>query len=57
MGRKGVSKRKPKKPVAHTTASISGSANAVQVLVKKDADTSSRGSANPLTGTNGKNRK
>jgi len=62
MGRKGVSKRKPKKYKSNVGASISadkhlGESPSVQALVK-DKDTSfNRGGINPYTGSNKKGKK
>ena len=65
MGRKGVSKRKPKtksKPVsnAETNGSSnkhSGGGSLVQSLVKNTGATLNRGGKNPAAGSDKKNRK
>jgi hypothetical protein len=66
MGRKGVSKRKPKKSKSGSNDNINhGSANArpgeslssVQSLVNAKESPLNRGGANPSTGSNKKNRK
>ena len=62
MGRKGVSKRKPKKNKSNVGAGASSDVRlvespSVQALVK-DKDTSfNRGGANPYTGSNKKGKK
>jgi hypothetical protein len=59
MGRKGVSKRKPKtksKPVSKTETN--GPSNSpIQSLVKNTGAILTRGGTNPVTGSNKKNRK
>jgi len=59
MGRKGVSKRKPKtksKPVSK--AETNGPPNSpIQSLVKNNEAALHRGATNPATGSNKKNRK
>ncbi len=64
MGRKGVSKRKPKKSRPFSSADISGSSNtrsgeqpAVQSLVKNNRSSFNRGGMNPSAGSNNKGRK
>jgi hypothetical protein len=62
MGRKGVSKRKPKKDRSNVSVSATsdvrmGDSPSVQALVK-DKDTSfNKGGANPYTGPNKKGKK
>jgi hypothetical protein len=62
MGRKGVSKRKPKKDKSNVSVSTTsdvrmGDSPSVQALVK-DKDTSfNRGGTNPYTGSNKKGKK
>jgi len=66
MGRKGVSKRKPKKSKSGSNGNINhGSSKArageslspVQVLVNAKDPPPDRGSTNPAAGSNKKNRK
>jgi len=65
MGRKGVSKRKPKKSNSGSNDNINhGSSNthrgespSVQLLVKEKSVPLSRSDANPSAGSNKKNRK
>jgi hypothetical protein len=64
MGRKGVSKRKPKRSIPPLGANVSGASSGrsgenspVQLLVKNNADKANRGSVNPFTGANNKNRR
>jgi hypothetical protein len=62
MGRKGVSKRKPKtksKPVsnAETNGSSNKGSSLVQSLVKNTGAALNRGGTNPAAGSNKKNRK
>ena len=61
MGRKGVSKRKPKKEKSNVGAGTSsgvrlGESPSVQALVK-DKDTFNRGGLNPYTGSKKKGNK
>jgi len=66
MGRKGVSKRKPKKPDSGASSNTNhGSSNArsgespssVQSLVSTRNTSPNRGGPNPAAGSNKKNRK
>jgi hypothetical protein len=66
MGRKGVSKRKPKKTNAglnenkshgSSSARQGESSSSVQALVKAKEAPLDRGGSNPSTGSNKKNRK
>lgn len=62
MGRKGVSKRKPKKSKSFSNDNGSsntrpGASLSVQSLVKDKDAPLNRGSTNPSTGSNKKNRK
>jgi len=64
MGRKGVSKRKPKKSKSLSNDNINDSSNtrpgespSVQSLVKDKDAPFNRGSTNPSIGSNKKNRK
>ena len=64
MGRKGVSKRKPKKSGPFSSANIGGSSNtrsskqpSVQSLVKNNGNPFNRGGMNPSAGSNNKGRK
>jgi hypothetical protein len=62
MGRKGVSKRKPKKSKSFSNDNISsntppGKSPSVQSLVRDKDAALSRGSTNLSTGSNKKNRK
>jgi hypothetical protein len=65
MGRKGVSKRKPKtksKPVSNAETNDpsnkhTGSSSPVQSLVKNIGAALTRGGTNPTAGSNKKNRK
>jgi hypothetical protein len=64
MGRKGVSKRKPKKSRPFSNADISGSSNIrsserplVQSLLKDNGASLNRGGMNPSVGSNKKHKK
>lgn len=64
MGRKGVSKRKPKKSRPFSNANIAGSSNTrsgesplVQSLVQNNGSSLNRGSMNPSAGSNKKHQK
>lgn len=64
MGRKGVSKRKPKKSRPFSNADIGGSANtrsgeqpSVQSLIKNNGNSFNRGGLNPSAGSNHHGRK
>lgn len=64
MGRKGASKRKPKKSKSFSNDNISGSSNVrsgehslVQALVKDKSAPLNRGSTYPSAGSNKKNGK
>jgi len=60
MGRKGVSKRKPKKSGTSSNANISGSSTAhspVQSLMNDKGAPSNRGGVNPSAGSNKKQKK
>jgi len=63
MGRKGVSKRKPKKSRPFSSADIGGSSNtrsgeqpSVQSLVKNNGNSFNRGGMNPSAGSNSNNK-
>ena len=62
MGRKGVSKRKPKQPKSSSNGNTSGSAstrsggNAVAALVNDKSAPLNRGGMKPSAGTNKKHR-
>ena len=64
MGRKGVSKRKPKKSRPFSSADIGGSSNVrssegpvVQSLVNNSRNSFNRGGLQPPAGSNNKGRK
>ena len=64
MGRKGVSKRKPKKSRPFTNADIGGPSNTrsgerplVQSLVQNNGNSLNRSGMNPSAGSNKKQRK
>ena len=64
MGRKGVSKRKPKKSRPFSSANIGGASNtrsneqpSVQSLVSNKGNSFNRGDMNPSAGSNNKGRK
>ena len=65
MGRKGVSKRKPKtntKPVSNaetnnSSSKRSGDTSPIQSLMKNTGSTLTRAGTNPATGSSKKNRK